>query len=161
MSNRSLEIAVGLFVTLGVIALLVLAVKVSGLSQFSFYENNYALTADFENIGGLKPRAKVSIGGVHVGRVKSIELNQQAVNQGLLFSARVQLLIDDHVKLPQDTQADILTAGLLGDNYIGLSPGFSEQLLSPDGHIAIENTNSAIVLEELISKFTSTKASGF
>ncbi len=154
MQKRTIEIAVGLFFLLGIAAFMMMAVKVSGLSEI-YVADGYTLTAEFENVGGLKPRARVSIAGVAVGRVVSIEFNDKK------YLAEVKMIIDESVNnLPDDTTASILTSGLLGDNYIGLNPGFSNQFLKANGQIPLENTNKAVVLEELVSKFFSSQASG-
>lgn len=154
MQKRTIEIAVGIFFLLGILAFAMLAIKVSGLSGV-YIENGYVLTAEFENVGGLKARARVSIAGVPVGRVESIEFDNQN------YVAKVSIIINDDVKnIPNDTTASILTSGLLGDNYIGLTPGFSTTYLKPGDHIPLENTNKAIVLEDLISKFFAGQASG-
>ncbi|MBS0286208.1 MAG: outer membrane lipid asymmetry maintenance protein MlaD [Proteobacteria bacterium] len=154
MQKRTIEIAVGLFFLLGIAAFMMMAIKVSGLSEI-YIKDGYALKAEFENVGGLKPRARVSIAGVPVGRVLSIDFNDQK------YLAEVTLLIDKSVSnLPNDTTASILTSGLLGDNYIGLNPGFSNDFLKAGDHIPLENTNKAVVLEELVSKFFSSQASG-
>jgi len=160
MSNRAVEIAVGLFVLLGIVSLMVLAIKISGLSNIYDGNNGYKITADFENIGGLKTRARVTIGGVQVGRVTDIKLNREDLDEGSVFRSRVTFSLNKNVILPQDSQAQILTSGLLGDNYIGLQPGFGHDLIESNGHIPLENTQSAMVLEELISSFISSKASG-
>ncbi len=154
LNKKALEVVVGLFVLAGLGALLMLAIVVSGLSELSIHERGYAITADFNNVGGLKPKAKVTVAGVPVGRVKSISLDQEH------FVARVHIMIHEPwTAIPSDSQASILTAGLLGDNYIGLTPGFSDTFLAENSHIALEDTNSAIILEQLISKFVSGQAS--
>ncbi|MBN9288427.1 MAG: outer membrane lipid asymmetry maintenance protein MlaD [Gammaproteobacteria bacterium 39-13] len=154
MQKRTIEIAVGIFFLLGIAAFAVMAIKVSGLSEI-YNASGYTITAEFENIGGLKPRARVSIAGVAVGRVVSIDFDDKS------YLAKVTLNIDNSVRnLPDDTSASILTAGLLGDNYIGLSPGFSDNFLKPGSNIPLENTNKAVVLEELVSKFFAGQASG-
>lgn len=154
MQKRTIEIAVGIFFLLGIAAFAVMAIKVSGLSEI-YNASGYTITAEFENIGGLKPRARVSIAGVAVGRVVSIDFDDKS------YLAKVTLNIDNSVRnLPDDTSASILTAGLLGDNYIGLSPGFSDNFLKPGANIPLENTNKAVVLEELVSKFFAGQASG-
>lgn len=154
MRKSTLEITVGLFVITGLAALLVLAIKVSGLTDIYSGDTGYEVTADFTNIGGLKPRARVSLAGVPVGRVIAIDLDKEN------FVAHVTMIIrEDMHSIPADSQASILTAGLLGDNYIGLTPGFSDRMLSEGGHIAVEDTSSAVILEQLISKFVSGKAS--
>lgn len=155
MSKRTIELTVGLFVLIGVAAFVLLAVKVSGLNDIYDSDEGYYLTADFENVGGLKSRARVSIAGVPVGRVVEIKFDQEK------YLATVKLSIDKHINnLPDDTTASILTSGLLGDNYIGLNPGFNETFLKEGGHIMLENTSKAVVLEELLSKFLAGQASG-
>lgn len=155
MQKRALEITVGLFFLLGIAAFIVLALKVSGLGEAITFSDGYTITADFENIGGLKPRARVTIAGVSVGRVTSIKYDPKE------YLAHVTILVDDTVKnIPEDSNASILTAGLLGDNYIGLTPGFSDTFLKVGGHISVNNTNKAVVLEELVSKFLANQASG-
>ncbi len=154
MQKRTIEIAVGLFFLLGIAAFMMMAIKVSGLSEI-YVKDGYALKAEFENVGGLKPRARVSIAGVPIGRVISIDFNDEK------YVAEVTLIIDNAVSnLPTDTTASILTAGLLGDNYIGLNPGFNQEFLKAGDSIPLENTNKAVVLEELVSKFFSSQASG-
>lgn len=154
MQLRFVEILVGFFMLFGLVSLLVLALKVSGLNDFYAYRDSYAITADFENVAGLKPRSKVTIAGVSIGRVQSI--TYAADN----YSARVTMLIFKDVNnIPEDSRASILTAGFLGDNYVGISPGFSEEMLKENSHIDLEQTNSGVILEELISKFVSGAAS--
>jgi phospholipid/cholesterol/gamma-HCH transport system substrate-binding protein len=129
----------------GIFSLFVLAVKVSGFNVGT-EANTYSVYARFENIGGLAVRAKVTIAGVVVGKVVAIELDQSR------FSARLQMEIDSDVnQLSMDTTASILTEGLLGGKYIGLVPGAEEEYLK-DGD-EIYDTQSALVLEELIGKF--------
>ncbi|MEW6354264.1 MAG: outer membrane lipid asymmetry maintenance protein MlaD [Pseudomonadota bacterium] len=150
MQMRTLEIIVGLFVAGGLAALLVLALKVSNLTTFTDVDG-YRLTAKFENIGGLKVRSPVTIAGVRVGRVSSIgfdDVSQQAV---------VTLNIDPkYDKIPADTTASIFTAGLLGEQYIGLEPGGDERTLKNGDEIRL--TQSALVLEQLIGQFLFSKA---
>ena len=157
MAKRTIEITVGLFMLAGLVALLMLALRVSGLSDVYSGKDGYIVYANFDNVGGLKPRARVSIAGVPVGRVLDINFNEKD------YSARVKLLIYQDVdEIPDDTQASILTAGLLGDNYIGLNPesAWSDKYLKDGSEIVRENTHSAVILEELISKFVSGRASG-
>jgi phospholipid/cholesterol/gamma-HCH transport system substrate-binding protein len=155
MQKRTIEIAVGIFFLLGILAFAMLAIKVSGLNEFSYIEEGYTITAEFENIGGLKHRARVSIAGVAVGRVDAIQYDPKN------YVAKVTMTIEKAVKnIPNDTTASILTSGLLGDNYIGLTPGFSNDFLKSGDNIPLENTNKAVVLEDLISKFFSSQASG-
>ncbi|MBV1914516.1 MAG: outer membrane lipid asymmetry maintenance protein MlaD [Pseudomonadales bacterium] len=152
MTMRWMEISVGAFMIAGMLALSTLALKVSGL-QLSGPENHYYVTADFENIGALKIRSKVSLSGLVVGEVTKIEYVRED------YTARVTLKIkSSYDNLPIDSIAVILTQGMLGDQYIGLSIGAEEEYLI-DGS-AMEETQSAIVLEELIGKFVTGMASG-
>jgi phospholipid/cholesterol/gamma-HCH transport system substrate-binding protein len=144
MMSKRLEISVGAFVIAGILALVVLAFNVSGLS-FTDKNQSYILYARFENLSGLSERAKVSLSGVTIGRVISIELDTEN------YVAVVKMAIDRNVPLTTDTAASILTAGLLGEKYIGLSVGADEEtLMNLD---AIEDTQSSMVLEELIGQF--------
>ncbi len=144
MQKRIVEIIVGLFMLAGAFGLLVLAFKVSSFNQYE-KKDSYNLTADFDNVGGLKVRAPVEISGVKIGQVSNITLDQ------MTFKAKVTMTIDDKSNdLPVDTSASILTQGLLGSNYISLSPGFSNDSLKPNG--VIDTTNSALILENLIGQ---------
>lgn len=155
MKMRTVELTVGALMIAGILSLLMLTLQVSGLNTAFKAEKGYRVSADFSNIGGLKVRAKVSVAGVVVGRVVSIGLEPHS------FNAKVVILLDPKQgKLPADTRASIMTAGLLGDNYIALSPGYDEESLENKGSIPLENTDSAIVLEQLISKFVANQASG-
>ncbi len=156
MKMRTVEITVGALMIAGILSLLMLALQVSGLSNFFREEPGYKVKAEFSNIGSLKVRAKVSIGGVVVGRVTEIGLESDT------FNAVVWMAIDPKRvnNLPIDTHASILTAGLLGDNYISLTPGFSEtQFLKEGDIIPLGSTDSAVILEQLISKFLAGQAS--
>ncbi|EAR21863.1 outer membrane lipid asymmetry maintenance protein MlaD [Nitrococcus mobilis] len=151
-NSRLLEIGVGLFVLLGLGALLTLALKVSNISAFQ-QTQGYDVIAQFQNIGGLKVRAPVTLAGVPVGRVESIAVDPKT------FEARVVLTISDkYANLPQDTSASIFTAGLLGEQYIGLQPGGMEEVLKPGDELML--TQSAVVLEQLIGQFLYSTASG-
>lgn len=146
MLKKFTEILVGFFMILGVAALIFLALKVSGLTGYSSKADYYKITADFDNVGGLKIRAPVMIAGVSVGEVNNISLNKND------FRAKVTLLVDaTKAKLPVDTSASIYTQGLLGSNYVNLAPGYSETFLKEGG--IIETTNSAVILEKLIGQF--------
>lgn len=145
MRTRVMEISVGAFMLAGILALILLALNVSGLNV-SDAGGSYRVTARFENIGGLTPRAKVTLSGVQVGQVRSISIDDR------LLVAVVDMDIYDSVDyLSRDSSAQILTSGLLGEQYIGITPGAEEEMLK-DGDM-IENTQSALVLESLISKF--------
>jgi len=145
MRMRHLEILVGLFILAGFAALLLLALRVSGLTLSSGSET-YRLYANFDNIAGLTAKARVSMAGVTIGKVTHIELDHNT------FTGRVTMLIDKSVNnLPADSSASILTAGLLGEKYIGITVGGDDELLK-DGD-SIHDTQSALVLEDLIGKF--------
>jgi phospholipid/cholesterol/gamma-HCH transport system substrate-binding protein len=149
MNKKSIEVMVGLFVLLGMAGLLFLALKAANLASFGQHEG-YVVRARFDNIGGLKPRAPVRSAGVTVGRVKSISLDPKT------YQGVVRLEIDNHVKFPKDTSAKILTAGLLGDQYIGLEPGYDEKELAAGD--TISQTQSAVVLENLIGQLIFNRA---
>ena len=142
--QRTINVLVGLFVLLGLLALLFLALKVSNLTSMAGGPT-YSVVAYFDDIGGLKPRAAVRGSGVVVGRVSSIDFDDQR------YQARVLLEIDSGVEFPKDTSAQILTSGLLGEKYIGLSPGADPQPLKNNDRITM--TQSAVVLENIISQF--------
>jgi phospholipid/cholesterol/gamma-HCH transport system substrate-binding protein len=149
MQRKSLDLWVGLFVLLGAAALLFLAMKAGNMSSLSF-EQTYPIIAKFDNIGGLKPRAPVKSAGVVVGRVDQIKFDDKN------FQALVTLQLQSHYKFPKDTSAKILTSGLLGEQYIGLEAGGDvNNLVAGD---RIQMTQSAIVLENLISQFLFSKA---
>jgi phospholipid/cholesterol/gamma-HCH transport system substrate-binding protein len=149
MQRKSLDVWVGLFVVLGAIALLFLALKAGNLSSISF-ARTYNVTARFDNIGGLKPGAPVKSAGVVVGRVDNIALNNKT------FQAEVRLKMQSGYQFPKDSSAKILTSGLLGEQYIGLEPGGDTVNLAAGDRITM--TQSAIVLENLISQFLFSKA---
>jgi phospholipid/cholesterol/gamma-HCH transport system substrate-binding protein len=149
MSTRRTEILVGLFVLLGMAALLFLALKAANLASFSV-EPTYAVSARFDNIGGLKVRAPVRSAGVTVGRVTAITLD------GKTFQGVVSMDIRRDFQFPKDSSAKILTSGLLGDQYIGLEPGADQANLAPGA--TITQTQSALVLENLIGQFLFSKA---
>ncbi len=149
MKKNILDFWVGLFVLIGFAALLFLALKAGNMSTFSF-SKTYSVSAVFDNIGGLKPRAPVKSAGVVVGRVASIDFDDKN------YQARVTLNLDEKFHFPKDSSARILTSGLLGEQYIGLEAGGDEKLLGENSKIT--QTQSAIVLESLISQFLYSKA---
>ncbi len=150
MEKRNLaEILVGLFVATGLLALFFLAMNVSNLRESSATKG-YQLTALFDNIGGLKKRSPVTISGVRVGRVNSVTLDQER------YQALITININPGVQIPEDTIASILTSGLLGEQYIGLEPGGADNYMQ-DGD-QFELTQSAVIIEKLISKFLFKKA---
>jgi phospholipid/cholesterol/gamma-HCH transport system substrate-binding protein len=144
MQGRTLNIAVGFFVLLGILALLFMSLQVSNLGSSS-NGKTYQVTAYFDNIGGLKPRAAVRSAGVVVGRVREIQFDDQQ------YQALVVIDLQAQYEFPKDSSAKILTSGLLGDNYIGLEPGADAEFLKPSDRIRM--TQSAVVLENLISQF--------
>ena len=144
MSNEKNDWWVGLFVLLGAVALAFLALRAGNLSTFSF-SSTYSLSAKFDNIGGLKVRAPVKSAGVVVGRVSDIRFDDKT------FQAIVTLKMEKEFSFPTDSSAKILTSGLLGEQYIGIEAGGEEKNLVNGGSITM--TQSAIVLETLISKF--------
>jgi phospholipid/cholesterol/gamma-HCH transport system substrate-binding protein len=150
MKKQSLDIWVGLFVALGLLALLFLALKAGNMSAFTF-EPTYQVSAKFDNIGGLKPRAPVKSAGVVVGRVAEIRFDDQS------YQATVIMNLEERYKFPKDSSAKILTSGLLGEQYIGLEAGGDETMIVGGSKLA--QTQSAIVLENLISQFLYNKAS--
>ncbi|HOG03037.1 MAG TPA: outer membrane lipid asymmetry maintenance protein MlaD [Accumulibacter sp.] len=150
MSRKLLDLWVGVFVALGLASLLFLALKVGNLAAANFSET-YPLTAKFVNIGGLKVRAPVKSAGVVVGRVADIRFDPETYEAVVVFN------VDGRYRFPKDTFALILTAGLLGEQYIGLDPGGDETMLKAGEVIA--KTQSAVVLEKLISQFMFNKAS--
>lgn len=149
MNKTVLDLWVGLFVIAGVAALLFLALKVGSTSAVSA-SNSYEVTARFDNIGGLKPRAPVKSAGVVVGRVADIRFDNET------FEAAVTLRLDKRYAFPKDTSAAIMTSGLLGEQYVGLDAGGDEQTLKDKDRIFL--TQSAVVLENLIGQFIYGKA---
>ena len=150
MMERSMhDLWVGLFVCAGIGALLVLALKVGNTSGFNMGDA-YKVYAQFDNIGGLKPRAPVKSAGVVVGRVADISFDNKS------FRARVTLNIDGRYLFPKDSSASILTAGLLGEQYVGIDGGGDEINLKDGDSLKI--TQSAVVLEKLIGQFLYGKA---
>ncbi len=149
---RTIEIAVGLFVLAGLAAVLVLAMQVSNIAAFQ-RTDGYTIIGSFGNIGGLKERAPVTMAGVTVGRVASIGLDPDS------YDARVAMTIrGDLDELPSDTSARILTSGLLGEQYVGLEPGGMPDVLGEGDELML--TQSALVLENLISQFIYGQESG-
>ena len=151
MQSKALELLVGFFFALGVSAIFILTFRVASLKSGD-PDKSYRVTASFENIGGLKNGAAVTLAGVRIGRVQNIVIDP--VN----FEAKATLAIDkQYNNIPKDTGAGILTAGLLGEQYIGLNPGGDEEILKEGD--AILFTQWALVLENLIGQFLVSKAS--
>jgi phospholipid/cholesterol/gamma-HCH transport system substrate-binding protein len=149
MQRKSLDIWVGLFVLLGAAALMFLALKAGNMSSLSFGQT-YQVITKFDNIGGLKPQAPVKSAGVVVGRVGEITFDAKT------YQAQVTLNLESRYKFPKDSSAKILTAGLLGEQYIGLEVGGDTNNLAAGDRIKM--TQSAVVLENLISQFLYSKA---
>jgi len=151
MRQKNLELMVGLFIALGLAAFLLLAFKVSDLTSIG-NDQGYRMTARFENIGGLKARAPVTLAGVRIGRVIQIDLDPQS------YEAVVTLFIErQYDRLPTDSGASILTSGLLGEQYVSLEPGGMDSYLR-EGSV-IKLTQSALVLEKLIGRVLTSIAS--
>jgi phospholipid/cholesterol/gamma-HCH transport system substrate-binding protein len=149
MKRKALDLWVGVFVAIGLGALLFLALKVGNLATFSAAET-YLVKANFDNIGGLKKRAPVKSAGVVVGHVQDIVFDTET------YEATVAFSIDKRYEFPKDTSAKILTAGLLGEQYVGLAAGGDTAKLKSGDKLKI--TQSAVVLENLISQFLFNKA---
>ncbi len=152
LQKKSTEITVGMFVAAGIAALFMLAMKVSNLADFTD-DVGYEVIAEFENIGGLKVRSPVTMAGVRVGRVSDISLDSESYNAKVTIN-----VYSNFDNLPTDTSASIFTAGLLGEQYIGLEAGAEEEFLQ-DGDI-VELTQPALVLEQVIGQFLFSKAEG-
>jgi len=149
MERTTLDLWVGMFVVAGIAALVVLALKVGNLSTYNV-SDTYQLQAYFSNIGGLKPQASIKSAGVLVGRVTAITLDTSR------YEAKVVMSVDKRYQFPKDTFANILTSGLLGEQYIGLMPGGDEKMLANGEEL--KKTQSAVMLEDLIGKFIYNKA---
>lgn len=150
MNKRNTEILVGLFVLLGAAALLFLALKAANLASFTTSGDTYTVQAKFDNVGGLKARAAVRSAGVNVGRVTGVTLDPYT------FQGLVTLEISKSMAFPKDSSAKILTSGLLGDQYVGIEPGAEEDTLAAGD--VITQTQSAVVLENLIGQFLFNRA---
>jgi phospholipid/cholesterol/gamma-HCH transport system substrate-binding protein len=149
MERTTLDLWVGMFVVAGIAALVMLAMKVGNLGTYNV-SDAYQVQAYFTNIGGLKTKASIKSAGVVVGRVTGITLDTER------YEAKVEMSLDRRYQFPKDTFANILTSGLLGEQYIGLMPGGDSEMLK-NGQV-IKKTQSAIVLEDLIGKFIYNKA---
>ena len=149
MERSTVDLWVGIFVVAGIAALVMLAMKVGNLGTYNVSET-YQVHAYFSNIGGLKPKASIKSAGVLVGRVTEITLDTTR------YEAKVVMDLDKRYQFPKDTFANILTSGLLGEQYIGLMPGGDEQMLKSGEQL--KKTQSAMVLEDLIGKFLYNKA---
>jgi phospholipid/cholesterol/gamma-HCH transport system substrate-binding protein len=149
MNRTVLDLWVGFFVAIGIAAVMFLALKVGNLSSAHLSET-YVLQAKFDNIGGLKVRGPVKSAGVVVGRISDIRFDSET------YEAVVTMTIDGRYRFPKDTFASIFTAGLLGEQYVGFDAGGDEKMLQAGDTVA--KTQSAVVLEKLISQFLFSKA---
>ena len=149
MRKSAIDVWVGIFVAIGLLAALFLALKVGNMNAVSF-QPTYTITARFDNIGGLKPRAPVKSAGVVVGRIADIRFDDTT------YQATVTMTLERSYQFPKDSAAKILTSGLLGEQYVGLEAGGSDQMLAQGNMIT--QTQSAVVLENLISQFLYNKA---
>lgn len=149
MGRSKNDIWVGLFVLIGLAALMFLALQSANLLTLS-WQSSYRVTAHFDNIGGLKPKAAVKSAGVVVGRVESITFDDKT------YQARVTLALESRYAFPKDSSLKVLTSGLLGEQYIGIEAGADEKLLAAGD--AVSATQSAVVLENLIGQFLFSKA---
>jgi phospholipid/cholesterol/gamma-HCH transport system substrate-binding protein len=149
MQRSKNDVWVGLFVLIGLAAVLFLALKSANLLQYS-WSKDYVVTAKFDNIGGLKKGAAVKSAGVVVGRVDSIQFDDDS------YQAKVSLSLQNQYAFPKDSSLKILTSGLLGEQYVGILAGADEQNLVAGDNIG--STQSAVVLENLISQFLYSKA---
>jgi phospholipid/cholesterol/gamma-HCH transport system substrate-binding protein len=149
MERTTVDLWVGMFVVGGLAALAMLSMKVANLGSYNVAET-YQVHAYFSNIGGLKPKASIKSAGVLVGRVTEISLDAER------YEAKITMAVDKRYPFPKDTYANIQTSGLLGEQYIGLVPGGDTEMIQAGEEI--KHTQSAVVIEELISKFIYSKA---
>ncbi len=145
MNTRKAEILVGIFLIMGIAALVMLALKVSNIGATG-ESDSYHLTAKFDNIGGLKIRSPIRMGGVLIGRVSGISLDPKNLTPVVTLS-----IFNSYHTIPSETSASILTAGLLGEQYLSLSPGGDSEILQEGDEI--QDTQSALIIEELLGKF--------
>ncbi len=150
-TTKPLELSVGFFMILALLAFIFMALKVSGLTATNpFVKTSYDVTANFTDIGGLKPNSAVRIAGVEIGTVETVSLNPQT------YEATLTLAIDKNIPIPADSSAAITASGILGDNFISITPGFASQNLSNGGQIV--TTYAATNISSLISTFMSSGA---
>lgn len=149
MQRSKNDVWVGLFVLIGAVSILFLALQSANLLSLNF-QATYSVTAKFDNVGGLKPKAAVRSAGVVVGRVEKIIFDDKT------FQARVTLAMQQQYAFPKDSSLKILTSGLLGEQYLGIEAGADEKTLTAGD--SLTNTQSAVVLENLISQFLYSKA---
>ncbi len=151
MQSKTMEVGVGIFVAIGIAALFMLAMKVSNIAELAT-TGGYTLKARFENVGGLKVRSPVKMAGVRIGRVAAITFDDKTYEAVVVMD-----ILPEFSRLPKDTSASIFTAGLLGEQYVGLDAGGEDRFLGPDDEITL--TQSALVLEQVIGQFLFSKAS--
>lgn len=149
MQRSKIDVWVGMFVLIGMIAIVFLALQSANLLNLSF-EKTYRVSAKFDNAGGLKPKAAVRSSGVVVGRIETISFDDKT------FQAVVTMALEQRYAFPKDSSLKVLTSGLLGEQYVGIEPGGSEDNLK-DGDF-VSQTQSAVVLENLIGQFLFNKA---
>ncbi len=149
MQRSKVDVWVGMFVLIGMIAIVFLALQSANLLNLSFQET-YQVTAKFDNAGGLKPKAAVRSSGVVVGRIETISFDDKT------FQAVVTMALESRYAFPKDSSLKVLTSGLLGEQYVGIEPGGSEENLK-QGDV-VTQTQSAVVLENLIGQFLFNKA---
>ena len=147
MQKRTIEIWVGILMLLAILAFVFMSLRVSGLNTTDFSGQTYDVTANFTDVGGLKARGAVRIAGVQIGTVASVTLNPET------YEAHAILSIQKNIHIPQDSSASITSSGILGDNYISITPGFASQNLANGGQII--TTYAATSLTSLISTFMS------
>ncbi|MBO4794142.1 MAG: outer membrane lipid asymmetry maintenance protein MlaD [Deltaproteobacteria bacterium] len=143
MKRFSLEMAVGMFLVAGFLCVAYLSIKLGNLNLFN--DNTYTVEADFTTVSGLKAGAAVEIAGVRIGRVASITLDPDS------YRAHIKMAIQPGVQIQEDSIASIRTSGIIGDKYVNISPGGAPELIQPGGKIS--ETESAVILEELLSKY--------
>ena len=147
MQKKTIEIWVGILMLLAILAFVFMSLRVSGLNTTDFSGNTYDITANFTDVGGLKARGAVRIAGVQVGMVEAVKLNPET------YEAHVVMSMQKTIHIPQDSSASITSSGILGDNYISITPGFATQNLADGGQIV--TTYAATSLTSLISTFMS------
>jgi len=150
-TTRTRDLGTGLFIFLGFAALLFLATQTTDMEEYGGNDNGYRVTARFDDVAGLKVRSPVTMAGVNIGRVESIAFDPERLDA--VVTLRIKSQYD---RIPDDSDASILTAGLLGSKYVGIGPGGSDTYLADNSELSI--TQSAIVLEQLISKFLFSQA---
>ena len=162
MQRRVMDLWVGLFVATAFAAMLFLALRVSNMGNATSADNSYVIKAEFDNIGGLKVRAPVKSGGVVIGRVEGVTLEPRYYDKEKTrfagYVALVQMRVGNSFKFPKDSTAEILTSGMLGEQYVGLEVGGESDMLVGNDIIAKDHTNSAIVLERALTQYVLNKA---